>query len=154
MKLTQIELVKKLEELGPKTDYFSLLKSEFDVEVPDGMPLYRQEYLYKYCLQEVVNETPVTDIVSNANAALDSFIKKFPHIVKKYDEVSNPNIVTKGTKLKGVPDNTVIHKPKNDRYYYWTGGVVTVSSKNVEGLNKCLLKKYGAVPKYEIVVKE
>lgn len=148
------QLIRAVAEMGPNVDYRKNLLVEFDIAVPDGTPLYYQEYLYKYCLQEHVSGTTKDKIELNANVAVNKLILRFPHICKKYQDVVNGVVVEKvSVRRNQIPDYTVIHHVKNARFYFWLGGVVTVSSKSIEVLDKCLLRKYGSVPAYNLTVK-
>lgn len=151
---TKADLIRDLASMSPKTPFAKLLKEEFGVDVPEGAPLYQAEYLYKYCLQGLVEGTPRDEIVANAAKKVKELIKRFPYIKTKYDDalaVNQPK-EPKSRKRIFIDDNTVIHVVRNGRYYFWVGGVVTVSAKTIPSLEKCLIRKYGSVPKYELKV--
>lgn len=151
---TQSDLIREVAAMGPKTPFAKLLKQEFGVDTTEGTPLYQTEYLYKYCLQGLVDGTPKDKIVENAREKVKALIQRFPHIEKKYDEVVNHDqpAEPKSRKRNFIEDNTVIHVVRNDRFYFWLGGVVTVSAKTIESLDKCLIRKYGSVPAYKLEV--
>lgn len=148
-------LSRKINEMGPNTPFKKLLEKEFGVETPEGTPLYQIEYIYKYCVQEKTNGTPQENIVSEAESKVASLVQRFPYIATKYDDIVNPEEPEKKSRKRiNIPDNSVIHVVKNDRFYFWLGGVVTVSAKTVDRLEKCLIRKYGSVPTYTLTVKE
>lgn len=153
---SKADLIRDMTTMSPDTPYAKLLKEEFGVEVPEGAPLYHAEYLYKYCLQCLIEEVPEDQIVAEAAKKVEALVARFPYIKTKYEDavaVNEPK-PAKSRKRIFIDDNTVTHVVRNNRYYFWLGGVVTVSAKTLPSLDKCLIRKYGSVPTYNVVVDE
>jgi len=140
--MLQAALIRKLQTLTPNSPYGKMLKMEFDIDIPESVPQYKQEYLYKYCLQLEDKNIPKDQLVMEATDLSFKLFAKYPWVQVKIEELTAEK--PKNTSKSMVyPDETTVLKASNGMYLFWLGGKIDSRSNSLDGLKKVLTKKYG-----------
>ncbi len=146
---TQADLIRELDEMnqkGAKFPYAKRLKKEFNVEIPEGAPLYQLEYLYKYGRQALTLGMPLDQAVAYATKKAEELFKHFPWLVTKYEQVKAvkekvaAKVAASGAPVEGkrlpekcdLPDGTTLFCEKRGIYVMYLGGAIAVRSKTVD----------------------
>lgn len=140
--MMQAGLIRKLQTLTPNSPYASLLKAEFDIDIPESVPQYKQEYLYKYCLQLDDKNLPKDQLVMEATELSLKLYAKYPWVQVTIQELTAEN-PKNASKSMVYADETVVLKASNGMYLFWLGGKIDSRSNSLDGLKKVLTKKYG-----------
>lgn len=140
--MNQAELIRALQKMTPKTPYGALLKTEFNVELPDTAPKYQMEYLYKYCLSMRVDGVPDAEIVTKAATKVNEFISKFPWVTMKYDDVVTASAPKAKKESAEHPDGTIVFSESRGIYLLWVAGKILSRGKTVEKVKALATKKH------------
>ena len=140
-----ITMIRELEKMGPNTPYSKLLKEQFNMEVPAGVPKYQVEYLYKYALQlRLTGVFAEKDIVTDAATKVQELLIKFPWLIKKYDDVTikvkDKTKVSKGEKAE-YPDGTIIYCQKRNKFLLYVGGKIVIRCSTMDKVKSLATKK-------------
>jgi len=142
--MTQADLIRKLATLTPNTPYATLLKDEFNVEVPESAPKYQQEYLYKYCLQLSASDTPADQLVTLAAKKAEDLMRRYPWAMKKYDELPTVKKAVKKA-VSAVADGKIVYNESLKKFEGFLGGKVVSRASTAEKVAAWMAKKYNVV---------
>jgi hypothetical protein len=126
-------------------DFAKLLKDEFDMDAPLGVPSYQKEYLFKYMIQGMTfhNKTG-DDLIKYAVDRTESLVKTQPHLLVKNEpkDIKPTSLSPKATKVAGKRSGKIVGTYGEVRFLahrnVWVGfgenGKVCVTKKTQEAV--------------------
>ena len=146
-----IEMVEDFRTMPLYTDFGSLLKKDFGVEVKADAELYYKEYLWKYMVQAVYLGYAPKARESYARKQLETFLQNYPHVAGKYlNDDAVPAIIRRVSKSNKVehPDGAIVWNPTWDgkgKYEGFIDGKVKVRCYDPAKVAERLREK-GVIP--------
>ena len=156
--MSQADLIRKLQTLGPSTDYAKLLHNEFNVDVPATALKYQQEFLYKYMLKDKFAGLQFD--AETAAQRVEELVKKYPHVLVKYEDtaatvkgdMARPVKTGEARKTyRGLHDGFYVVFSESRKLFLGFNGDKPLTAKpTMEAVKTILTTKFGATEVKEI----